>query len=108
MDQVVAQALTLYSHICGCNRAEAMAMRAEPKLTTISFASATANGNGYADAGNGNGDADGISHGASNGNGHASNGNGRPIRSTNGRCRTRSSRKPRVPLTVQERDVKVS
>ncbi len=37
MDQVVAQALTLYSQICGVNRAEAISMKVEPKVTTVSF-----------------------------------------------------------------------
>src|SRR5437867_7320332 len=37
MDQVVAQALTLYAKICGLNRTEATAMHYEPKLTTVTF-----------------------------------------------------------------------
>jgi UDP-galactopyranose mutase len=37
MDQVVAQALTLYSHICGVNRTEAISMKVEPKVTTVTF-----------------------------------------------------------------------
>jgi hypothetical protein len=37
MDQVVAQALTVYSHICGVNRAEAISMKVEPKVTTVTF-----------------------------------------------------------------------
>jgi UDP-galactopyranose mutase len=37
MDQVVAQALTLYSHICGVNRTEAISMKVAPKLTAVQF-----------------------------------------------------------------------
>ncbi|HYR42139.1 MAG TPA: UDP-galactopyranose mutase, partial [Terriglobia bacterium] len=37
MDQVVAQALTVYSHLCGVNRAEAISMKVEPKVTTVTF-----------------------------------------------------------------------
>jgi len=37
MDQVVAQALTVYSHLCGVNRAEAITMKSEPKVTTVTF-----------------------------------------------------------------------
>src|SRR5205823_6175181 len=37
MDQVVAQALTLYARICGMNRTEAMAMKYEPKVTAMSL-----------------------------------------------------------------------
>jgi len=37
MDQVVAQALTVYSHMCGVNRTEAISMKMEPKLTAVHF-----------------------------------------------------------------------
>ena len=37
MDQVVAQALTVYSRICGVNRAEATLMKYEPKVTAVTF-----------------------------------------------------------------------
>jgi hypothetical protein len=40
MDQVVAQALTVYSHICGVNRTEAIAMKVEPKVTAVTFPAA--------------------------------------------------------------------
>src|ERR1044071_1712601 len=35
MDQVVAQALTVYSHICGVNRSEAVSMKVAPKVTAV-------------------------------------------------------------------------
>lgn len=37
MDQVVAQALTLYSRLCNLSRAEATSLTFEPALTTVSF-----------------------------------------------------------------------
>jgi hypothetical protein len=37
MDQVVAQALTLYARICGLDRAEAVMLNHEPKITTVTF-----------------------------------------------------------------------
>src|SRR5437764_3006567 len=37
MDQVVAQALTLYARICGLNRTEATALKYEPKVTAVTF-----------------------------------------------------------------------
>jgi UDP-galactopyranose mutase len=57
MDQVVAQALTVYAQMCGCDRAHAMAMKSETVVTTVSFAAnANGNGNGHAHAnGHGNG-----------------------------------------------------
>jgi UDP-galactopyranose mutase len=39
MDQVVAQALTVYARICGVNRSEATEMRFEPNITAMSFPS---------------------------------------------------------------------
>ncbi|SPE51795.1 UDP-galactopyranose mutase [Verrucomicrobia bacterium] len=38
MDQIVAQALTLYARLCNVSRAEALAQRSEPRLTTVTFA----------------------------------------------------------------------
>jgi len=38
MDQVVAQALTLYARICGLDRAEAVVLNHEPKITAVTFA----------------------------------------------------------------------
>jgi UDP-galactopyranose mutase len=99
MDQVVAQALTLYAHICGCNRAEAMAMKTDPRLTAMTFpatlAHANGNGNGKPHHGSGNGNENGNGLGQENGNGHAvrlSNGNG------NGGCRTRNRRKGKIAI----------
>jgi UDP-galactopyranose mutase len=37
MDQVVAQALTLYARMCGLDRAEAVALKHEPKVTAVAF-----------------------------------------------------------------------
>src|SRR5438477_940340 len=37
MDQVVAQALTLYARICGLDRAEAVVLNHEPKITAVTF-----------------------------------------------------------------------
>ena len=39
MDQVVAQALTVYSRLCGVNRAQAISMKVEPKVTAVHFPS---------------------------------------------------------------------
>ena len=41
MDQVVAQALTVCSRICGVNRAQAISMKAEPKVTAVHFPAVT-------------------------------------------------------------------
>jgi UDP-galactopyranose mutase len=38
MDQVVAQALTVFSHIAGVNRSEALELKRTPRLTTVTFA----------------------------------------------------------------------
>jgi UDP-galactopyranose mutase len=87
MDQVVAQALTVFSHIAGVNRSEGLALKREPKITTVVFPATrktsrraardgvhTRNGNGHTESvGNGNGN--GHSRNG-NGYGHASNGNG--------------------------------
>jgi UDP-galactopyranose mutase len=54
MDQVTAQALTLYAKICGTNRAEATS-RVQP--ATVAYSLGNGNGNGKA-------------HGNGNGNGH--------------------------------------
>jgi len=37
MDQVVAQALTVFSHIAGVSRAEGLALKRTPKITTVAF-----------------------------------------------------------------------
>jgi UDP-galactopyranose mutase len=37
MDQVVAQALTLYARLCNLSRADALNLRHEPRLTTVTF-----------------------------------------------------------------------
>jgi UDP-galactopyranose mutase len=37
MDQVVAQAITVYAHLAGIVRTEAATMRHDPKVTTVSF-----------------------------------------------------------------------
>jgi len=89
MDQVVAQALTVFSHIAGVNRSEGVALKREPKITTVTFPATrrarrpareavhagNGNGNGHGHNGNGNGNGH-ARNGNGNGNGHASNGNG--------------------------------
>jgi hypothetical protein len=37
MDQVVAQALTLYAKLCNMSRAEATNLICEPRITTVTF-----------------------------------------------------------------------
>ena len=37
MDQVVAQALTLYARLCNLNRAEATNLYCEPEISTVTF-----------------------------------------------------------------------
>jgi UDP-galactopyranose mutase len=37
MDQVVAQAITVYARLAGVNRPEAATRKADPKVTTVSF-----------------------------------------------------------------------
>jgi UDP-galactopyranose mutase len=37
MDQVVAQALTLYARLCNVSRAEATSLKTEPPLRTVTF-----------------------------------------------------------------------
>jgi UDP-galactopyranose mutase len=89
MDQVAAQALTVFANIVGANRAEALDMKFEPRLTTMTFpisfagtAVGNGNGNGHSNGTNGNGHANGTNGKSNgNGNGHAKNGNG------NGRSR---------------------
>lgn len=39
MDQVVAQALTVYARLCGVSRTQAISMKAEPKVTAVHFPS---------------------------------------------------------------------
>jgi UDP-galactopyranose mutase len=86
MDQVVAQALTVFSHIAGVNRAEGLQLKREPKLTTVTFPAVSRksrrNGtpvphhdNGEA-IGNGNGNSHRNNGVHENGNGSSSNGNG--------------------------------
>jgi len=53
MDQVVAQALTLYARLCNVSRADALNLHCEPELTKATF---PPNGNGH---GNGNGQGNG-------------------------------------------------
>ncbi|HTD67502.1 MAG TPA: UDP-galactopyranose mutase, partial [Candidatus Limnocylindria bacterium] len=62
MDQVVAQALTTFAKIVGLPRQEAVALKAEPRITTIHV---PLNGELVPLEGNGNG------HAIKNGNGHA-------------------------------------
>ena len=38
MDQVIAQALAVYARMCGVDRAEAISMKIEPRVTTVTFA----------------------------------------------------------------------
>lgn len=76
MDQVAAQALTVFANIVGANRSEAVTMEYTPILTTRTFAM---NGNGNGN-GHGNGHANGIANG--NGNGHR---NGKRNGTRNGR-----------------------
>ena len=45
MDQVVAQALTVFAQMAGLTRAEAIELEYEPKLTTVTFP-LNLNGNG--------------------------------------------------------------
>lgn len=73
MDQVAAQALTVFSNIVGANRADALELQHEPKLTTVTIPMSLAS-NGQS---NGNGHRNGHTNGKSNG--HASrNANGLP------------------------------
>ena len=53
MDQVAAQALTVFARMVGIERAQALAMKFEPCLTTMTFPM-NLNGNGHSN-GNGNG-----------------------------------------------------
>jgi UDP-galactopyranose mutase len=62
MDQVVAQALTVFSQIAGLDRADAMQMKHEPRLSALTIPlSLNRNGNG-------------ARHRNGNGNGHSRNG----------------------------------
>lgn len=74
MDQVAAQALTLFAKLVGTDREHALGMEFTPRLTSMTFPmKAYANGNG-------NGHRNGSGHTNGNGNGH-SNGNGNePLR----------------------------
>jgi len=71
MDQVVAQALTVFSHIAGVSRAEGLALKRTPKITTVAFpAPARSRAKRHALAGSGNGNG--------NGNGHTGDGSPSP------------------------------
>jgi len=69
MDQVVAQALTVYAKLSNMSRIEAAGLCCEPAITRATFAM---NGNGTHSNGNGE---------RQNGNGKHQNGNGKPKRS---------------------------
>lgn len=69
MDQVAAQALTVFAHMVGVSREKGLAMDYKPRLTSTIFPAVSHNGNG-----NGNG------HSNGNGNGNGRNGLGRPRR----------------------------
>jgi UDP-galactopyranose mutase len=95
MDQVAAQALTVFANIIGSARSEAAELQYEPRLTTLTVPMALitnghsngkANGNGN---GNGNGDRNGNGNGTARANGH-SNGIGKASEScrSNGRKTT--------------------
>ncbi|MDB6021567.1 MAG: UDP-galactopyranose mutase [Pedosphaera sp.] len=71
MDQVAAQALTVFANIVGINRAQALEMDCTPRLTSMTIPM------------NGNGNGNGPGHVSGNG-----NGNGRPMRSRRQRRRT--------------------
>jgi UDP-galactopyranose mutase len=105
MDQVVAQALTVFSHVAGVNRAEALQLKRESRLTTVTFPAvprklpqenstatrrregeSVAHGNG---SGNGNGNGSRKHH--ANGNGNGRNGNGDGGQSTPAPASTRST-----------------
>jgi UDP-galactopyranose mutase len=67
MDQVVAQALTVFSHIAGVSRAEGLALKRTPKITTVTFP-APARGRAKRHA----------TTGHANGNGHNGDGSASP------------------------------
>lgn len=46
MDQVAAQALTVFAHMVGINRAEALEMKHEPQITTMTFPMSLSRRNG--------------------------------------------------------------
>lgn len=46
MDQVAAQALTVFAGMVGVNRDEALEMKHEPRLTTMTFPMKVSRGNG--------------------------------------------------------------
>jgi UDP-galactopyranose mutase len=82
MDQVVAQALTVFSHLAGVNRTEGLQLKRDPRATAVTFPAVPrklSRNNGAAvqrregdtvTHGNGNG------NGTRNGNGNGSSGNG--------------------------------
>jgi UDP-galactopyranose mutase len=74
MDQVVAQALTLYAKICHVSRQEALEMKCEPRSSRVTISMSdrcVPSGNG-----NGNGSRSGTACSNGNGNGHYANGHG--------------------------------
>ena len=75
MDQVVAQALTVFAHIAGVDRAAGLQLRSAPKSTTATFPAPRRQASRRLRHGirDGNGE---VPVGARNGNGHATNGNG--------------------------------
>jgi UDP-galactopyranose mutase len=109
MDQVAAQALTVFANMAGVNRAEALELHSEPELPTLTVPmNLNGNGNGRLNGkvvgakpvttnGNGNGNGNGHANGNNRlgGNGH-SNGNGKTNgkrlgkRVPNGNCRRSS------------------
>ncbi|WP_083808827.1 UDP-galactopyranose mutase [Pedosphaera parvula] len=70
MDQVAAQALTVFANLIGSSRAQAAELQYEPRLTTLTVPMGIA-GNGHA-IGNGHSHGNGQSNGHSNGNGNGS------------------------------------
>jgi UDP-galactopyranose mutase len=88
MDQVVAQALTVFSHLAGVNRTEALQLKREPRLAAVTFPAvprklsrqntAAARGREAESVAHGNGNGNGNGSGNGNGNGRSGNGNGRP------------------------------
>jgi UDP-galactopyranose mutase len=80
MDQVVAQALTVYGKLCNMNRSDAVNLRTEPTLTTVTFPrvlkpkrarSASRRREVAIGHANGNGDGNRHANHHTNGNGHA-------------------------------------
>jgi UDP-galactopyranose mutase len=68
MDQVVAQALTVFSHIAGVNRAEALELKRTPAIPRVTFPGPAPGRRHAVTEGKGNGNGNG--HGNGNGQGH--------------------------------------